>query len=72
LLSVILMTRTSVVVNAIKEEKRQEEERANRIMITTGAVFQEHYISSNRKRNKISVTEAEGLMMSVKQEEEGM
>jgi Plant transposon protein len=70
LLSFILMTSTFVVVDAIEEEKRQEEERANRIMITTGAVFQEHYINSNRKRNKISVTEAEGLMMSVKKKRE--
>jgi hypothetical protein len=70
LLSIILMTCTVIVAEAIDEAKRQEEERANRIMITTGVVYQQHYKNSNMKRSRLYASEFEELTRNGKKKRE--
>jgi Plant transposon protein len=66
LFSIVLVTCTVMVAEAINEAKRQEEERANRIMITTGVVYQQHYKNINMKRSRLYASEYDEVMRSGK------
>jgi hypothetical protein len=70
LLSIVLVTCNVTVAEAIEEAKRQEEERACRIMITTGAVFKDYYNNSNRKRYRLKASEFEELLRNGKKRRE--
>jgi hypothetical protein len=62
LLAFIVLSSTLLMAEAIEEARRKQEDRACRIMITTGAVFQEYYNNSNRKRYRVHPSEFEDVM----------
>jgi hypothetical protein len=53
----VVMSSCLLIVEAIEDEARRAEELSCRIMITTGAVFKDHYDNSNRKRVRMLSSE---------------
>jgi hypothetical protein len=70
ILAFIILSSTLLLAEAIEEARRQQEDRACRIMITTGAVFQEYYNNSNRKRYRMHASEYEELLRHGKKRRE--